>query len=763
MKKLFLFLLVIPGLLSPSLHAQTNWLKPEIDSLLGKGFKVSIQFYSKPQGPFRNIKLVKQDAFAWKSSGKKLAIYAKSENGFNYAQSDILKKLFHYHYLTADYVLSPPAYSTNYINKNTGSNWHDQVYSIQREQLIRIKKSGFPKQFVVEEPAFDYREILYGECRKGRYPWFQKLSNVQGNAIEKHPGWGLWVHTFHKLLPPEKWFESNPEYFASRNVSRMSDQLCLSNPEVLKLVIDQLDQEMKKQPDKTYWSVSQMDNYNYCECSSCAATDKEEGSQSGSLIRFVNQVAQAFPSKVISTLAYQYSRKAPAKTKPAPNVNIMLCSIESDRAKPIAGTSFEKDLADWSALTTQIIVWDYVINFHHMVSFFPNWPVLQPNLQLFKKYGVPMVFEQGYNQTGAEFEPLRAFLLSELMWNPEADADSLTDYFLQAYYGPASGFIKELIRQQTEFLNQSGRALTLYEPPALYMQSYLNPGLLNSYNQLIHQAMDATAKNPTLLHHVKKVRQSLWYATLECFKFPQAGKGWIFDSDANGNRANPNVHGPFGGNLSYRQILDSFTHFANQFGPPLLHEVKLNPNEYREKTLMEWQNTVRKHRAVEKNVRYFNYPDKAYSDGIQELPGINYVSGRSLNEGLLNSQEYQLNWQGWWGRDAWVEIDLGAEQQVDSVIVHFLENQMAWIVGPDSLEIELSNTMDNEGKTIKAFSINPFVGQKMADGVYSLKAQFKQPARGRYLKVKVENPGQLPAWRGVNANGWLFINEIEVY
>ena len=39
---------------------------------------------------------------------------------------------------------------------------------------------------------------------------------------------------------------------------------------------------------------------------------------------------------MISTLAYQYSRTAPKVTKPRPNVNIMLCSIEEDRSRPIA-------------------------------------------------------------------------------------------------------------------------------------------------------------------------------------------------------------------------------------------------------------------------------------------------------------------------------------------------------------------------------------------------------------------------------------------
>ena len=31
------------------------------------------------------------------------------------------------------------------------------------------------------------------------------------------------------------------------------------------------------------------------------------------------------------------------------------------------------------------------------------------------------------------------------------------------------------------------------------------------------------------------------------------------------------------------------------------------------------------------------------------------------------------------------------------------------------------------------------------------------------LKIEIGNPGALPKWRGVAGDGWLFIDEIEVY
>ena len=46
------------------------------------------------------------------------------------------------------------------------------------------------------------------------------------------------------------------------------------------------------------------------------ALDEKEGSHSGTMMNFVNQVAEQFPDYMISTLAYEYTRKAPATIKP---------------------------------------------------------------------------------------------------------------------------------------------------------------------------------------------------------------------------------------------------------------------------------------------------------------------------------------------------------------------------------------------------------------------------------------------------------------
>ncbi|MDP1974138.1 MAG: DUF4838 domain-containing protein, partial [Sediminibacterium sp.] len=178
-------------------------------------------------------------------------------------------------------------------------------------------------------------------------------------------------------------------YFALMGNKRIIDQLCLTNPDVYDLTVKTLKEEMTKQPEKKLWSVSQGDNFSYCQCDACAKIIADEASAAGPIIHFVNKVAAQFPDKIISTLAYQYSRKAPKHIKPANNVQIMLCTIELNRSKAIENdslsVSFLKDITDWGKISQNIYLWDYTVNFSHHITPFPNLHTLQKNIQFFTK------------------------------------------------------------------------------------------------------------------------------------------------------------------------------------------------------------------------------------------------------------------------------------------------------------------------------------------------------------------------------------------
>ena len=75
--------------------------------------------------------------------------------------------------------------------------------------------------------------------------------------------------------------------------------------------------------------MSQNDSYaegRGCQCEKCRAIDEAEGTPMGSLLTFVNRIADAikddYPHVAVDTLAYRYTRKAPKTIVPADNVII---------------------------------------------------------------------------------------------------------------------------------------------------------------------------------------------------------------------------------------------------------------------------------------------------------------------------------------------------------------------------------------------------------------------------------------------------------
>ncbi|MGZ4011233.1 MAG: DUF4838 domain-containing protein, partial [Flavisolibacter sp.] len=259
-------------------------------------------------------------------------------------------------------------------------------------------------------PKADIR-IVHGDFVNDEgYKYWRKLVNIAD--VWNDGDWrGYFVHTFNRLVPPAEYFEKHPEYYSLVNGKRISyGQLCLSNPDVLQITIAQLKKDMGLHPTLRYWSVSQNDTYDYCQCDQCKKINEEEGSPMGSLLQFVNKVAAVFPDKVITTLAYQYSRTPPLKTKPAPNVMITLCTIELNRSLPIetdpSSVSFKNDIVGWSKICNNIMLWDYEIQFTNYLCPFPLFHTLQPNIQFFTKYGVKAHFQQCNTGHGEEFSEL---------------------------------------------------------------------------------------------------------------------------------------------------------------------------------------------------------------------------------------------------------------------------------------------------------------------------------------------------------------------
>jgi len=622
-----------------------------------------------------------------------------------------------------------------------------RLYAPDALIIPKTNKAVFAEDYEEQHTSRSFFRInYYGSAFNPLYAQWHGLSNEQrGKNLTNNSQWGLWVHTMFRLVPPEIYFNEHPEYYSLRNGVRTKDQLCLSNASVLQISIDSLRAQISRNPTAKYWSVSQMDNYNFCECADCKKTDSLNGSASGSMIEFVNKIAAAFPKKFISTLAYQYSRKAPLKVKPANNVNIMLCTIECDRSKPIEADkskgSFYDDLKSWSALTKNIIVWDYVINFTNTCSPFPNLHVLKPNLELFKKFGVWMHFQQGWPTYGGEMEELRSYLISKLLWNMEINIDSVKDDFLKGYYENAAPFIKNILDTMEFELKKSGKPLLIYENPFAHRDDYLSPALMKYYHEQIARAMIETLRNSKILRRVDKFAQAFRYADIEVARMMINNDNWIFEKDKDNKLVLKNY---------YDSLLTEFAGKCKTFGPPVLHETSITPDEYETKTRNYFNTAIEDHLAAGSKISFTTPYNQQYkANGPQ-----------SLVDGIHGYEKWEALWQGWWGKDIVATIDLGKANEIHLVKMNFMDDNQSWIMAPASMKVEISN--DGKVFTEAGKTNNPTAGTKLENQIVPLAINLAKPAQARFIRVTVKNIGKLPAWRGVKGDAWVFADEIVV-
>ena len=329
---------------------------------------------------------------------------------------------------------------------------------------------------VIKVPKINYRTTNYYEGRDSEYADWNKLSSSDS--------WGLFVHTFEVLVPPEKYGESNPEYYSLINGERnVVTQLCLTNQDMFDVLVKDLRKRINENPKAKYWSVSQNDNDKYCQCGPCTKLNKKYGNvPSGSIVWFTNKVAREFPDKIISTLAYWYTRVAPKNIEIEPNVNIMLCNIESTREKPVFDTdpAFTKDLQDWGKMSKDILIWDYNIQFANPISPFPNLHTIGPNIKFYRENNVNALFMQATGNK-AELGQLRSYLISKLMWDPDADDNEIIDEFLGGYYGPAAEYMREYIDRMREALTETPFRLFIFGDPRDAINNYLSAEKISLY------------------------------------------------------------------------------------------------------------------------------------------------------------------------------------------------------------------------------------------------------------------------------------------
>ena len=701
----------IPTLSKYNIISDYSDVADTLNVYLNKSVGISLEISDKQKK--RSIILVEKtdlnkDFISIDYKDSLITISANNKRNLYYATYDFIEKFLDVNWLSTDFTYYEDLKSINFP-KNYSYYFEPPVLTRTVHSKLFYKDSVFADKLKVTNEAF---------------PRYVPSARV---------------HTFHRFLPYEVFYDKNPEYYALRNGKRLPTQLCLTNTDVLKIVKDSVNSFFNKSPNSDVISVSQDDNTQYCQCDKCSKIDNHEGSPAGTMIHFVNAVAESFPNKTISTLAYQYTRKPP-KVKPIENVLITLCSIECNRSVPIelGCKDFSSDLKGWSQLTDNIRIWDYTTQFTNFLAPFPNWGTIKPNINLFVDNNAKWIFEQHSNNDSELFE-LRSYIMAKLLWNPNLDFQTLLNEFNNKYYGNGGKYISEYVNSIQNQIDNTSFFLFLYGDPSQGFDSFLSPENLLNYDILFNKALSSVELDSEYYKRILRSKISIDYAVLESYRKNFSDLYQLTKIENDIKSINPKLI----------RRLNAFSKTCNDNDITLMNEMGFTVSDYIVNYRKALKTAIKENLASFKDVTLLTVPKK-YAN---EDPKV-------LTDGALGGNSFYSNWLGFEGNNLNAVVDLGELKEIKSLSMNFLQVtnhivffpvQVEFFYSDDNLKWKSLGKVSNKSDLSPKSKVNDIQTFSINAGV--LKA--------RYIKVIADNMSKAPIWHhGADLPSWIFADEL---
>ena len=449
-------------------------------------------------GGERRSERIRWDGFCIQTDDRNLYLFGNEERGTLYACYEFAESRLGYRYFAVG------------------------VTRISCEGEVQIP-SGLDE---IHNPGFEVRRVSWADLAYD--PEFASHARVNSHLEADMEAYGGTVydfipcHTFYQYCPADEYFREHPEYYSERDGKRIPcrdaggpGQLCLTNPDVLRIVTNRILEELREHPERKLIDFSQCDCGNYCQCEKCAAVDAEEESPAGSIVRFVNAVAEAvereFPDVLVQTFAYDYSVKPPKFTKARKNVLIRYCTFDAcfrhaldDTDCEINSATVRPEMLGWKDCCSQLSLWDYLSNYNCYLAPFPNLYSLWKNASFYAECGVRHLYESmdTTHSTTGPYGDLKAYLAAKLCWNPTVSKEDYLiwiDEFLEAFYGPGWEDIRSYLKLELE--TTEGRCFTCKEPIDICFLYYKTIPEVPNLKRFLRRSYTAKPYQPVYPNH----------------------------------------------------------------------------------------------------------------------------------------------------------------------------------------------------------------------------------------------------------------------
>ncbi len=227
---------------------------------------------------------------------------------------------------------------------------------------------------------------------------------------------------------------------AGRYQGDISFQRCLSNPDVLKMVIESTARQFDKDPTLRFASLSEDDGPFWCECPACKAMG---ATPSARMLTFANEVATAnekkYPDRGYIFLAYMRTLEPPLGMKAHRNVVPMIAPLWQCRVHPIGSNCpdmvhLRHVYEGWQKIAGRTAYYDYTTPGPF------NFPGPLALAELLR-------FEHAHGGIGGlrefHFRPrmnwaMMNWVETKLQWDLKRDPVKLRRQFIEGYYGLAA-------------------------------------------------------------------------------------------------------------------------------------------------------------------------------------------------------------------------------------------------------------------------------------------------------------------------------------
>jgi len=303
----------------------------------------------------------------------------------------------------------------------------------------------YTKVFKTEPPYLSNQETL---------AWGRRLK-MGGEPFATNHGQGDYVKRFGK---------SHPEWFAD-STAQFGNQLCYSNPEVLKQVVADARNFYDGKYSGTwhigkYFSVMPSDTRTWCKCKKCAPQydkTRKNGFYNGYVSKYVwtfvckvaREIAKTHPKGIIGCAAYSDYTESPKGIVLPDNVSVTICKERYANYDPKNKEKTHKFIKDWAKVTKKIFFWDYYL-FPESRTY-ERFPMVAPHsiatdIALMKRLGLKKGMMCQMDEAflrNLVLDHLRIYVTMKLLDDWDSDVDDILEEYYRLFYGPAAGPMKE--------------------------------------------------------------------------------------------------------------------------------------------------------------------------------------------------------------------------------------------------------------------------------------------------------------------------------